>query len=97
MGSHCSLRLCLSQFKNQFSETAKLILKRAGVSTNRWPAALAALSQEDINSHPSGHSTNHVVPSAARAEVEAEARRIDDELLGGLLGRQSYGSGCTLY
>ena len=95
LGSPCSLRLCLSQFTNQFPDTAELILKRAGVSTNRWPAALAALSQEDISSHPSGHSTNRVVPSAARAEVEAEARRIDDELLGGLLGRQSYGSGCA--
>ena len=54
------------------------------------------MSHEDVHVHPSGHAAK-VVPAAARAELEAEARQLDQTLLDGLLQRQGYGSGCTTH
>ena len=96
--SACSLRLCLSQFtasSELFATSSRLILERARVPRHNWPAAMAALARADVSAHPSDHSTARIVPSAARAELEAEARRLDEELLDGLLRRQGYGSGCA--
>ena len=96
--SSCSLRLCLTDFtggSEQFARSSRLILERAGVHRDNWPAAMEAMAQEDTSLHPSGHSTARVVPPAARADLEQEARQLDKELLGGLLSRQLYGTRCA--
>ena len=99
--SGCVVPLCLSWFMNgslAFRQGVDLVLHRLGVNDSASLRVQNEMARHDISSHPTSHSTSKQTASGSSTALVHErlnrhlrvlASSLDEQILGGWLGRQS--------